>query len=62
MARLTFSDGVSFDTSGPLRVEWRADGYYVVGHGMLCAVDTHEAGDAAIARMQQHNNNEDSDD
>lgn len=41
---MKFSDGMSFDTSGPLRVEHRSDGYYVVGGGMLMAVDTYEEG------------------
>jgi hypothetical protein len=35
---MRFSDGVTFDTSGPLRIESRADGLYVVGQGMLCPV------------------------
>ena len=33
MTRLRFSDSVEFDTSGPLRVERRPDGYYLVGRG-----------------------------
>ena len=37
---LKFTDGMSFNMDGPLRVERRRDGYYVVGEGMLCAVDT----------------------
>jgi len=35
MSYLHFSDGVSIDTSGPLRVIKLADGYYVVGMGYL---------------------------
>jgi len=35
-----FDDGVSFRTSGELRIETRPDGYYVVGRGLLCAVDS----------------------
>ncbi len=41
---MKFSDGMEFNTSGPLRVEHRSDGYYVVGNGMLMAVDTYEEG------------------
>ena len=41
---LKFSDGMSFDMSGPLRVECRSDGYYVVGKGMMFAVDSYEEG------------------
>jgi len=38
MAILKFSDGMEFDTSGPLRKERRSDGLYVVGQGMLIPV------------------------
>ena len=40
MTKLRFSDGETFDTSGPLRIEERKDGLYVVGQGMLCACGT----------------------
>ena len=41
---LTFNDGISFETFGPLRIETRFDGMYVVGQGMLIPVkDTKEA-------------------
>jgi hypothetical protein len=30
-----FDDGIQFDTSGPLRLEFRYDGYYIVGEGTL---------------------------
>ncbi|MBK26067.1 MAG: hypothetical protein CME70_18870 [Halobacteriovorax sp.] len=36
---LKFNDGMTFDTSGPIRAERRKDGWYVLGDGMLCAVD-----------------------
>ena len=43
---MRFSDGMEFYTSGPLRVEHRKDGYYVVGNGMLVPVtDRDEAAD-----------------
>jgi len=29
MSKLTFTDGETFDLSGPLRLEKRADGWYV---------------------------------
>ena len=35
---IQFSDGVKFDTSGDLRLEYRHDGAYVVGQGMLIPV------------------------
>lgn len=39
---LKFSDGVEFNTDGPLRPEKRRDGWYVVGRGMLIPVDSKE--------------------
>jgi hypothetical protein len=45
---LRFSDGMEFDTSGPLRTEERADGWYVIGEGMLCAVTTEAEGQQII--------------
>lgn len=43
---MRFSDGMEFDTSGPLRITRRRDGYYVVGNGMLIPVaDRDEATD-----------------
>ena len=49
MSILKFSDGEEFDLSGPLRVELRADGYYVLGENMMMAVDTLEQGIKIIA-------------
>ncbi len=48
MSKLKFSDGEEFDLSGPLRVELRSDGYYVLGQGMMMAVDTLEQGENFI--------------
>ncbi len=42
MTKLHFNDGETFDTSGPLRIEERGDGLYVVGQGMLMACDSRE--------------------
>jgi hypothetical protein len=44
MSKLKFSDGEEFDLSGPLRVELRYDGYYVLGENIMVAVDTLEDG------------------
>jgi hypothetical protein len=44
MSKLKFSDGEEFDLSGPLRVELRYDGYYVLGENMMMAVNTLEQG------------------
>ena len=39
---LQFSDGMTFNTSGPIHMEEREDGLYVVGGGMLIPVDTED--------------------
>ena len=52
MSMLKFSDGEEFDLSGPLRVELRSDGYYVLGQGMMMAVDTLEQGENFIKNKQ----------
>ena len=49
---MKFSDGMEFDKSGPLRLERRRDGYYVVGSGMLCPVRDFHDGQAVIADLQ----------
>ena len=48
MSQLKFSDGETFNLSGPLRVELRSDGYYVLGQGMMMAVNTFEEGQKVI--------------
>ena len=50
---MRFSDGMTFDTSGPLRLTRRKDGWYVVGNGMLCPVDSIEEGEKFIARSKE---------
>jgi len=50
MSQLKFSDGMTFDLSGQLRVELRSDGYYVLGQNMMMAVDTFEEGQEYIFR------------
>jgi hypothetical protein len=42
MSLLKFSEGVTIDTSGPLRTLELSDGVYVVGQGMLIPVDSQE--------------------
>jgi hypothetical protein len=49
MSKLKFSDGEEFDLSGPLRVELRYDGYYVLGENIMMAVNTLEQGEKVIA-------------
>ena len=53
MATLKFSDGVSIETGGPLRIISLGDGYYVVGNGWLIAVDSWEEGEEIIAEAYE---------
>ena len=50
---LRFNDGVEFDPQGELRIERRHDGLYVVGEGMVCAVETREEGEELIAKLRE---------
>ena len=54
--KLRFTDGMEFDTSGELRVVHRKDGYYVVGEGMLVAVDSPEDGKRLIEELRGGSN------
>lgn len=49
--KLRFSDGVEIETSGPLRVLHRADGYYVVGEGFLCPCDDRAAAERLLLEL-----------
>ncbi len=44
MSKLTFTDGESFDLSGPLRLEERFDGWYVLGNNRMIPVASQDAG------------------
>ena len=44
MSKLTFTDGEIFDLSGPLRIEERYDGWYVLGNGRMIPVSSQDAG------------------
>lgn len=48
MGKLTFSDGMEFETSGPTRKELRSDGWYVVGEGFLIPVSDEKEDDRKI--------------
>ena len=54
---MIFSDKMEFDLIGPLRIEERPDGLYVVGEGLLAAVDTEDEGDALISRYLSRRGN-----
>ena len=51
MSILRFTDGESFDTSGPIRKEERYDGWYVLGDGKLIPVRDEEEADIVIKRL-----------
>ena len=44
MSKLTFTDGQTFDLSGPLRLEERFDGWYVLGNNRMIPVASQDAG------------------
>ena len=50
---LKFSDGMEFDTSGPLRITSRSDGLYVVGQGCLIPVSSYEEAEEIIKREKE---------
>ena len=41
---LRFSDGITMDTSGELRLKEEYDGWYVLGEGMMIPVNSREEG------------------
>jgi len=55
MSILKFSDGESFDTSGPLRKEERYDGWYVLGQGLLIPVKDEQEADKVINQLKPIN-------
>ena len=53
MSILRFSDGEQFDTSGPIRKEYRPDGWYVIGDGKLIPVKDEKEADEVIKRFKK---------
>lgn len=53
---IRFNDGMEFDTSGPLRLTHRSDGWYVVGQGMLIPVNDPKEGREIIAEEEKQTN------
>jgi hypothetical protein len=55
MSKLTFTDGQTFDLSGPLRLEERYDGWYVLGNNRMIPVSSQDEGrrliDEEIAKV-----------
>lgn len=58
MSTLTFSDGMKFNTDGPMRLTRRSDGWYVVGGGMLIPVADPKEGREIISEMQPKEDNQ----
>jgi hypothetical protein len=54
---LRFSDGMSFDTSGPPRMVRKSDGLYVVGNGMMIPVNSEAEATATIKDMTKEKSN-----
>jgi len=52
MGVLTFKDGVKINTSGPLRLEHKSDGWYVLGNGMSIPVHSQEEGERWIDKLK----------
>ena len=55
MSKLIFSDGITIDRSGTLRIIKKIDGYYVVGRGLSCPVDSIKEGHEVIAMLESTN-------
>lgn len=53
---MKFSDGMNIETSGDYRVIRKPDGLYVVGHGILCAVNSYEEGYDMIESFTRRRN------
>ena len=52
MSSLRFSDGMTINTGGELRVIRKSDGYYVVGEGTCAPVDSLEDGLAYVSFLK----------
>ncbi len=50
MSQLSFTDGVTIDTSGPLRILQLKDGWYVAGLGFL--IPCEDEGEAEVTIME----------
>jgi hypothetical protein len=48
---MRFSDGMTFDTSGPLRTVRKSDGLYVIGNGLLLPVDDYAEANELIQKL-----------
>ena len=51
MSKLIFSDGIAIDRAGALRIIKKIDGYYVIGRGLSCPVDSIKEGHEVIEML-----------
>lgn len=51
--KLHFTDGMTINTEGPYRVILEKDGYYVVGHGLLNAVEDSLSGYKLVEELEK---------
>jgi hypothetical protein len=54
MVRIPVIDEIN--TDGKFRVVEAQDGYYVVGHGLLCSVDNPQEGEELIRKIKHEAN------
>ena len=52
---MRFSDGMTFDTAGPLRTVRKSDGLYVVGNGMILPVNDYTEANELIQKLKPIN-------
>jgi hypothetical protein len=52
---IRFTDGMEFDTSGPLQIVEKIDGFYVVGKGWLIPVSGENEGNEVIRQLKEQN-------
>ena len=52
MSELRFNDGITIDMSGTLRIIKKIDGYYVIGRGLSCPVNSIKEGHEVIEMLQ----------
>jgi hypothetical protein len=51
MSKIKFNDGITIDMSGTMRIIKKVDGFYIVGQGISCPVDSIEEGQRLISRF-----------
>ena len=57
---IRFTDGMEFQTDGPLQAVRKPDGWYVIGRGMVVPVASHEEAMGVIGRqLKKEKDNED---